>query len=270
MEFDKNLIKSATPVYTIIENSNSSINPYRELIYYVAKNILPNLKEYHNISVREFAKLSADKQKEIVKSAGSFAENLKVEFPEKTSHKKVFLEANYIQNNTVLCTLKFYSFASYTRSNYDDTEENNLSENDIHYNVEIDFSKNEFLNFMNVSKYDNFFDFSKDDTNPLCIDMILSFMKLFTDPTDYFKQHKAMAITTNNIQMLADKFIKPYVTDMKIIFVPEHFLVGVICGTNIIKQTYDYSNYLVSIKELAASIREKYGDTYKKDVQENQ
>lgn len=269
MEFDKNLIKSATPIYTIIENSKSSINPYRELIHFVVNNVFPNLKEYHNVSLRDFAKLTVDKQREILKSAEAFGENLKVEFHEKTSHKKVFLEANYIQNNKVLCILKFYSFASYTKSD-SDVEEDILNEKDIRYNVEIDFSMNDFLNFVNVFKHDNYFDFSKDDTNPLCIDMVLSFMKLFTDPTDYFKQHKATAITTNNIQMFADKLIRPYVTDMKIIYVPEHFLVGIICGTNIIKQTYEYDNYLASIKELAASIREKYGDTYKKDVQQNQ
>ena len=93
--------------------------------------------------------------------------------------------------------------------------------------------------------------------------MFMAFLKAFANSTDFIKVFKAKSLITKNIQLFADKLVRPYVVDMNIIYTPEHFLIGAVCGTDIIKQSYDYDNYLEHIKQFAANIRAKYGDKYK-------
>ena len=258
MNIDKSVIKLASPVYTLTNIEVMPNNPYREFAHYAAYTVLESLENnFHNLSLAEFGKLSLDKQKEIILEAVSFAPNAKVEFAEAPSHKRIFLEGTYKLGDTVLCTFKFYTHLSYTAP-----DESSKSD-ELHYACELDFTMNNFLEFLQVNSYDNFFDFSKDDSNIHTVDMILAFLKTFANSTDFIKVYKAKSLVIKNIQLFADKLVKPYVVDMNIIYTPEHFLVGAICGTDIVKQSYDYDNYLESIKQFAAGIRAKYGDKYK-------
>ena len=258
MNIDKNTIKTASPVYTLTNIETMPTNPYREFAYYAAHTVLSTLEEqFHNLSLKMFGELSADEQKAIIAEAESFAPGAKVEFAATPSHKRIFLEGTYKLNNTVLCTFKFYTHLNYSAP--DEPSKND----ELHYAVELDFTMNDFLNFLQISSYDNFFDFSKDDNNTLTVDMVLAFFKTFATSTEFIKVFKAKSLITKNIQLFADKLVRPYVVDMNIIYTPEHFLIGAVCGTDIIKEAYDYNNYLESIKQFAAGIRAKYGDKYK-------
>lgn len=263
MEFDKNVIKTASPVFTLTNIETMPTNPYREFAHFAAYNVLPSFENYHMLSLKQFSQLSLDEQKAIIKEAEAFGPNVEVKFAETPSHKRIFLEVTYSQNNITLCTLKFYSHLSYTTPETDSTKSDEL-----HYATEIDFTMNNFLDFLQISNYDNFFDFSKDDSNTLCVDMILAFLKTFANSTEFLKAYKAKSLVTKNIQLFADKLVRPYVVDMNIIYTPEHFLIGAVCGTDIIKQSYDYDNYLEYIKQFAANIRSKYGDKYKIEKEE--
>ena len=257
MEFDKSTIKTASPVYTLTNIETMPTNPYREFVHYAAYSVLPTLEKNVNLSLKEFGKLDIEKMKEIIKEAENFASGARVNFKDETSHKRIFLEGSYFLNNIELCSFKFYNHLSYTAT------DNNSQNDELHYAVELDFTMNNFLDFLQISSYDNFFDFSKDDSNSLTIDMFMAFLKTFANSTDFIKVFKAKSLVTKNIQLFADKLVRPYVVDMNIIYTPEHFLIGAVCGTDIIKQSYDYDNYLEHIKQFAANIRAKYGDKYK-------
>lgn len=257
MEFDKTTIKTASPVYTLTNIETMPTNPYREFAHYAAYSVLPTLEKTVNLSLKEFGNLSIDEMKNIIKEADNFAPGARIEFKKDTSHKRIFLEGSYYLNDIELCTFKFYNHLSYTAP--DDSSQND----EIHYAVELDFTMNNFLDFLQISSYDNFFDFSKDDSNKLTVDMFMAFLKTFANSVEFIKVFKAKSLVTKNIQLFADKLVRPYVVDMNIIYTPEHFLIGAVCGTDIIKQSYDYDNYLEYIKQFAANIRSKYGDKYK-------
>lgn len=249
-------IKSAMPVYTLTNIEVMPVNPYREFSHYAAYTVYPTIEDKVNLSFKDFFNLSQEERIAIIKRAENFAKNCRVEILEKTSHKRIFLEGNYYIDNTLLCNFKFYSHLAYT------APENEQSDTE-HYAVEIDFTKNDFLNFLNVNNSDNFFDFSKDDSNTMSVDMFLAFLKNFANSTDFIKVFKAKSLVNKNIQLFADKLVRPYVVDMNIIFTPEHFLIGVVCGNDIVKEAYTFDNYLEDIKSFAANIRAKYGDKYK-------
>lgn len=257
MEFDKTTIKTASPVYTMTNIETMPTNPYREFAHYAAYSVLPTLEKTVNLSLKAFGQLSLDKMKEIINEANNFAEGARVEYKSEPSHKRIFLEGSYFLNDIELCTFKFYNHLSYT------SPETDSKNDELHYAVEVDFTMNNFLDFLQVSSFDNFFDFSKDDSNTLTVDMFMAFLKTFANSTDFIKVFKAKSLVTKNIQLFADKLVRPYVVDMNIIYTPEHFLIGAVCGTDIIKQSYDYDNYLEYIKQFAANIRAKYGDKYK-------
>lgn len=258
MEFEKSVIKTASPVYTLTNIETMPTNPYREFAHHAAYTVLPSLEKYHNLSLSKFGKLTSDEQKAIIKEAEGFAPGVEVKFAENPSHKRIYLEGNLLQNNVVLCCFKFYTHLAYTAP-----EGSTPNNDELHYAVELDFTMNNFLDFLQISNYDNFFDFSKDDKNDLTVDMFMAFLKTFANSTDFIKVFKAKSLVTKNIQLFADKLVRPYVVDMNIIYTPEHFLIGAVCGTDIIKNSYDYDNYLESVKQFAASIRAKYGDKYK-------
>lgn len=261
MNIDKNVIKTASPVYTLTNIEVMPVNPYREFAHYAAYTVLPTLEDkFHKLSLKAFGQLTTDEQKAIINEAATFAPGVEVKFVETPSHKRIFLEGTYELNGNTLCGFKFYTHLSYTSP---EVEASNSDE--THYAVELDFTMNDFLNFLQVSTFDNFFDFSKDDKNDLSIDMFLAFLKTFANSTEFIKVFKTKSLITKNIQLFADKLVKPYVVDMNIIYTPEHFLIGAVCGTDIVKQSYDYTDYLESIKQFAAGIRAKYGDKYKNE-----
>ena len=258
MNIDKSVIRLASPVYTLTNIEVMPNNPYREFAHHAAYTVLDTLENnLHHLSLAAFGKLSLEQQKAIILEAESFAPNAKVEFAETPSHKRIFLEGTYKVGDNVLCTFKFYTHLSYT------APERSSNNDELHYACELDFTMNNFLEFLQVNSYDNFFDFSKDDSNEYTVDMILAFLKSFANSTDFIKVFKAKSLVIKNIQLFADKLVKPYVVDMNIIYTPEHFLIGAICGTDIVKQSYGYDNYLEYIKQFAAGIRAKYGDKYK-------
>lgn len=257
IELEKNSIRKAMPIYALTPIEKAQNNPYREFAHYAAYTVYNKLPKHIGLSLRDFAKLSYDEQAKILTAANEYADNVNIVFstPE---HPKIFLTANYMSEDKNLCNIKFYSYGKFCDSEKD------------YYACELDFSDNDIFGFLNISNYDNFFDFTKTDLCDMSIDMILSCLYVFANSTDFIKVYKAKSIVTKNITIFAKKLIEPIVTDMNIIFTPEQFHIGVICGTSIIKESYTYENYLESIKSFTNSIKEKFGDIYKKEDTENQ
>lgn len=241
----ENIIKSSGPVYSLINIEQNPVNPYRELMYYCISTVYSNMENKLNLSFLDFAELPVEKQKQILSIPESYCDGVTVSF-ESSIHKKVLYKCIYKKDNTILCELMFYSYTDYVK------------DKDA-YAVEIKFVDNPIFDFLDINRDNNYFDFVKDETTTANIDIVLSFIKVFANDIDFLGVFKAKALVTKNIKMFADKLIKPYVTDMNILFAPNYFIIGAIHGINIIKKEYSYDNYFNSIKEFAADIKERYG-----------
>lgn len=252
-EMEKNTIKKAMPIYTLTSIEKIQNNPYREFVHYAAYTVYNKLSNHIDLSLRDFANRSYEDQIKVLTAANEYVDNVNIVF-NRPNHPKVFLDANYMSGDKQLCNIKFYSYTKFCNSD------------ETHYACELDFSNNDIFDFLDIQKSDNFLDFTKTDLCDMSIDMILSCLYIFANPVEFIKVYKAKSIVTKNIVMLTKKLIEPIVTDMNIVFTPEYFYVGVICGTNIIKETYTYDNYFESIKNFANGIKEKFGDIYKREV----
>lgn len=247
---EKNIVRQAMPIYSLTNIEKLPNNPYREFAHYAAYTVYNKLPNHTNLSLKDFNELPHTERLNIIRLANAYGD-VNINF-KKSDHEKVFLEFDYMAGSTVLCNVKFYLHKKF----FDESIESCA--------CEIDFSENDIFDFLNISKSDNFFDFAKTDECNMTIDVILACLYIFANPTEFIKVYKAKSIVTKNITMFTKKLIEPIVTDMSIIFTPEYFLIGVICGTSIIKEKYAYDNYLESIKSFVSSIKEKFGDTYVK------
>lgn len=246
----------STPVYTIQNLSQFPLNPYREFVFFCATEIFPKLENKINLSLKEFSVLSPDEQKSIITKAVDAIPNAEIRILDKTSHQKIFLEAELYCKEVKIGLLQFFTHMTYVSTNSSDTDEEYVA-------CELNFSSFDGFDFLNVQRNDNILDFSKDDNNKDSLDMLIANIMGLMDFTEFVKSYKAKSLVIKNINLFTDKLVKPYVSDIQNAFSPEHFLIGVLCGENIHKMTYPYENYLNSIKEFAKAIQDKYGDKYK-------
>jgi len=246
----------STPVYTIQNLSQFPLNPYREFVFFCATEIYPKLENKLELSLDAFSKLSGDEQKNILLGIVEAIPNAEIKFLEKTSHQKIFLEAEFYHKSSKIALLQFFTHMTYVSTSSNETNEEYVA-------CELNFTSFDGFDFLNVQRNDNILDFSKDDKDTGAIDMLAAHLKGLADFTEFVKSYKAKSLVIKNINLFTDKLVKPYVSDIQNAFSPEHFLIGVLCGENIHKMTYPYENYLNSIKEFAKAIQDRYGDKFK-------
>lgn len=256
--FSAEELNLAAPVYSINSIDTYPLNPYRLLVYYI-KTVSYNEIEHNNISLKDFYKnYSNTKRRELIDSAIAKLNlpNLNIEYVEKPEHEKIFLEFLIKKENTEIGHFIFYTHLSYISSFRYDTDE--------YVAAELDFSKYNCFEFLGIDPSNNIFDYSKDDKATPLFDMIIASIYAMYNFTEFTKYFKTKMLAVKNIQMFCDKLIKPIVTDMQLVFSPEHFMLGVLCGNTILKDSYSYDNYLQTVKEFEKSVRDKFGETYAK------
>lgn len=259
------LTTKSAPVYSVLAFSNFPINPYREFVFYTVTSVFPTLENKCNMSMREFYEIGDNlKQETFFKElCEKNIPEIKVDFLKKTLHRKIFLEANLSYKGESLGVIEFFTHVTYLGN----PKEYNDANDDLEYIAcaynFIDFSK--FQTLMNndmTYQNDNVIDFCKDENDNDTIDMIIAHIKCLANFVDFVKYYKTRSITANNINIFTDKIIGPYVSDYKVVFTPESFIINVLCGSVMHKLEFSYDNYLSSIKEMGEKIKEKYGEKY--------
>lgn len=257
------LKSTSVPVFSIENISTFPLNPYRLFVYHCATTVLDSIKSRISMSLVDFYKLSIEDQKKIIKSGLSVIPGIKVKFEEKTAHKRIFLQAAISRKEEQLCLIQFFTHMTYISGN------SSMQEDDSEYVAcEINFSEFSGFDFTGISRINNVVDFIKSDTDTGVMDMVFAFIAGLADFTEYVKAYKAKQLMIKNINLFCDKLIKPYVQDIQTAFTPDEFVLGVICGENIHRQSYPYENYLKSVQEFAKDIIDKYGDKYKQEKEE--
>ena len=248
-------LSKAIPIYTVVNVAKFPLNPYREFVHYCVDHNFPLFDGMTGLSLADLKNLS---QKNRVKILGSVTEKypaIVFNIFEQTSHPRIFLETDVLNNGTKVCNVKFYTHQYYSDSSTKDNTE--------YIAAEIDFTNNEELDFLNINREFNVLDFTRDGDDKNTVDMILAHIYGLCNFTDFLKHFKTKTLTVKNIDMFAKKMIEPYVQDMAILYSAKEFSIGTICGDEINKDTFTYDNYLQSVKQYAAEIIAKYGEKYK-------
>ena len=253
----ENYLETASPVYSITSMDSYPLNPYRMFVHYICTNAINAIGEHIPMSLLQFSELSYDERKTILlnKIKELNLSDLIIKFNEKPAHEKIFFEFNMKKENVDIGTFLFYKHLSYVSSTKSDTRE--------YAAAELDFTIYDCFNFLQgLPSTSNILDFARDDMNEYSFDMIIATIYALYNFTDFVKYLKTKMLVVKNIQMFAEKLIFPIVTDMQLTFAPEKFMIGVLCGDKILKDTYVYDNYLKTIKEFEQCIRNKFGETY--------
>lgn len=253
------LLQSAIPVYSINSIDNYPLNPYRLLVHYIKTTAYETI-EHCNVSLRDFCnKLDFNQRKELIEnSIKKFGyPDLSIKYLEKFEHEKIFFDFTFYKENIELGRFIFYTHVSYVSPTKYDTKE--------YVAAELDFSAYNCFDFLELDPGNNIFDYAKDDSNEAVMDMILANIYVFYNFTEFVKYFKTKMLAVKNIQMFCDKLIKPIVTDIQLTFAPDQFMIGVLCGNNILKDVYPYDNYLQTVKGFEKAIRDKYGEMYAPD-----
>lgn len=249
----EDLLQIAAPVYSINSIDSYPLNPYRLLVHYIKTTAYDSIKHY-NISLQDFYKnYNYDQRKEIFDNAFRYPD-LRFEYAEKFEHDKIFFDFKFYKENIELGRFIFYTHMSYISPTKYDTKE--------YVAAELDFSCYNCFDFLELDSANNIFDYAKSDEAEASIDMILANIYAFYNFTDFVKYFKTKMLVVKNIQMFCEKLIKPIVTDIQLTFAPEQFMLGVLCGNNILKDVYSYDNYLQTVKNFEKNIRDKFGETY--------
>jgi hypothetical protein len=258
------LRKTSTPVYSIENLSLFPMNPYRLFVYHCAGTLFPAMEDKLNMSLAEFFKMSEIEREHLIEKTLSKFAGVEVIFAEKTSHARVFLEAEIKSKGSHICKLQFFTHMTYLAGN-------SREESDVEFVAcEINFNEFDGFDFTGVSRGGNVIDFAKSDSDPEVMDMIFAHIYGLVDFTEYVKVYKAKSLIIKNINLFCDKLITPYVSDIQTAFSPESFIIGAICGETIHKMTYKYEDYLTSVKSFSEGIKQMYGEKYKIEKEEKE
>lgn len=248
-------IASAVPIYTVVNMAVVPLNPFREFVSYCVKQAYPKFEHMFDMSLDEFFLTSDEEKKNFIKKLQELMPNAKFTLLEQTSHPRIFLECNiYSKDNDELCNFKFYTHLDYISTK--------KVSDDSHTACEIDFTGNSSLDFLNINKADQIFDFNRDYSNKNTIDMIVAHLYGFANFTDFIRHFKTKSLIVKNIEMFSKKMIAPYVEDLTVLYGADEFIIGSLCGGDINKEAYPYENYLNSIKQYAEYIKSIYGNKY--------
>lgn len=258
------LRKTSTPVYSIENLSQFPMNPYRLFVYHCADTIFSGMQNKVDMSLNEFFRLEKDEREHIIKDAFKHLPGVEVIFKEKTSHARVFLEAEIKNKGSHICNLQFFTHMTYLAGNSrEEVDEEFVA-------CEVNFTEFDGFDFTGVNRRGNVIDFAKSDADPEVMDMIFAHLYGLIDFTEYVKCFKAKSLIIKNINLFCDKLITPYVSDIQTAFSPESFIIGAICGETIHKMTYKYEDYLASVRSFSDGIQKMYGDKYKIEKEEKE
>lgn len=251
-----NDIEVAIPAYSILSLEGCNVNPYREFSFYCKNTIYPNLSKYYNLSLKDLYAMTNKERINFVNSLNEIMPNAKFTIDEKPPHEKIFLKFDVSIENRNIASVIFYTHYSYS-SSLSVTSNPNFNYDDLESFVacELDFTMFDELSFLQIPKENNIFDYTKSDENSLTVDMIIANLCGLCNFIDFIKILKTKILTVKNINMFTEKLIKPYVSDLTILFSPDSFIIGVICNNNIYKKEYSYNNYLTSINKFSEFIK---------------
>lgn len=255
MNMEKDLSK-AIPIYTVVNVAKFPLNPYREFVYFCLKHVYPQFEDMTKQSLDSFKDLTPEERVNIFSKFTEKYPDITVNNLEKTSHPRIFMEIDVFAKGSKVCNVKFYTHLYYT----DGTKERDDKE---YTAAEIDFTDSSELDFLNINREFNVFDFTRSGSDTNTIDMLLAHLYALCNFTEFLKHFKTKTLTVKNIDMFANKMIRPWVQDMAILFSANEFSIGTVCGEEINKEFFTYDNYLNSVKKYAEAIKKKYGDKYK-------
>jgi hypothetical protein len=249
-------LSKAIPIYTVVNVAKFPLNPYREFVHFCINNTYPLFEDMTKLSLDAFRQLSAEERVNIFNKVTEKHPEITFNIFEKTSHPRIFLEADVLGKGTKVCNVKFYTHLYYSESNKEKDDKEYVA-------AEIDFTDNPELDFLNINREFNVFDFTRSGEDPNTIDMFFAHLYALCNFTEFLKHFKTKTLIVKNIDMFANKMIRPWVQDMAILYSANEFSIGSICGEEINKDVFPYDNYLNSVKKYAEEIKAKYGDKYK-------
>jgi len=205
------------------------------------------------MSLKDIYALSQEEQKNYLIRMNDVLDDMQLVKVDVANDDTIFLMAEVLVKGKKIGTMSYIVY-----HDFDDIDESK----DSHMSMTFDFCAFDGFDFVGCPHGDNLFNFIKDDSDNETADMIFAHLWGFAHFLEFVRVYKTKALMVKNIDIFSKKFIQPHVSSMQTAFMSDEFLIAVLCGEQVFKHTYPYTNYFKSIKEFSDAIVEKFVDKY--------
>lgn len=252
-----------TPNVQILSVIKYPVQPYREFMYFCSEKFYDSMENKTGLSLKDlYDQVNAnssteDKKTAVAKIADMIVERcpgLSWDYSTEYQNSRIFIDVDLNYNGSKICNLKFYTHMSFISPE--------KMGDRVWAACQFDFTPFDGFDFLELDRDNNIFDFCKDDECKETFDMVIACVQGLINFTDFIKEYKVKKITANNIQQFIQKIIVKQVDDVQVLFGIHEFVISAVCGEDIVKNKYDYDNYLASVRDFSDYIKNTYGDKF--------